>query len=230
MLPLEEPPLAPWLLDTLIWWAATLNHTERCRFLGHLSWDYWFINLCASPLALDSWFPLSYSFSILQLLWNLRTALSAGNSRGMQAFDRTHCLPSILHTLPARAVLCPAWCKGEHVSCSGFRDTEKNKELLSFRCQPGDGEVGARQLQRLWANGWHHSRKPLGPHVLVNAFVKLGCSLVSRKQFQMTSLAHTTHLAWMRLLTRAPLKCVCTRLSLLSDQLVWAGALKMDPL
>ena len=85
----------------------------------------------------------------------------------MQAFHRTHCLPSILHILPAQAVLCPAWCKGEHVSCSGFRDTQKNKELLSFRRQPGDGELGARQLQRLWANGWHHSRKPLAPHVRV---------------------------------------------------------------
>ena len=39
MLPLEEPPLAPWLLDTLIWWAAMLNHTECCHFLGHLSWN-----------------------------------------------------------------------------------------------------------------------------------------------------------------------------------------------
>ena len=104
-----------------------------------------------------------------------------GNSRRMQAFHRTHCLPSILHILPARVVLCPAWCKGEHVSCSGFRDTQKNKELLSFRRQPGDGEVGARQLQRLWANGWHHSRKPLAPHVLVNAFVKLGCRFSLQK-------------------------------------------------
>ena len=39
MLPLEEPPLAPWLLDILIWWAATLDHIELCYFLGHLSWD-----------------------------------------------------------------------------------------------------------------------------------------------------------------------------------------------
>ena len=71
-------------------------------------------------------------------------------------------------------------CAKESMCPALVSETQKNKELL-FQMPTWGWWGGARQLQRLWANGWHHSRKPLGPHVLVNAFVKLGCRFSLQK-------------------------------------------------
>lgn len=106
------------------------------------------------------------------LFRSLRTALSAQEFKGNAGLSQDPLFTqySSHSTSPGSPMSC--FVQRRHVSCSGF--SYRKIKSCFFRCQLGDGG-GARQLQRLWANGWRHSRKPLGPHVLVNAFVKLGC-------------------------------------------------------